>query len=97
MRRVGRSSDFLRAAWPAFLVAALASGLLIALFDPARAPLPSALAGWHPRAIDSLLFLSLWLACWAAGALSLWLFARRPAGAGDVFEERDEERDDAVE
>ena len=78
----------LRALWPSFLVAALATGLLSTQLAPLQRALPAA-SEWSPRAVYSALFLLQWLACWAASCLSLWLLTVRPAGPGDVFEDRE--------
>ncbi|MDE2119627.1 MAG: hypothetical protein KGJ64_02925 [Betaproteobacteria bacterium] len=90
-------ADYLRAAWPSFLVALPVSALWFALLEPAAGPWHGQASAWPPQVLYSLGFLLQWLACWAASALTLWLLARRPRGAGDVFEERgpDEQGDDA--
>lgn len=80
----------LRALWPSFLVAALATGLLSAVLAPPHVAVPAA-GAWSARAVYSALFLVQWLACWAASCLGLWLLTSRPEGPGDVFEDREPE------
>ncbi len=83
-------SDYLRALWPSFLVAVVVSAVGFALVSPSHVQLAGAAHGWAPEVLYSLGFLAQWLACWAASVLTLWLLARRPRGAHDVFEDGDE-------
>ncbi|MBU6441130.1 MAG: hypothetical protein KGJ03_15110 [Betaproteobacteria bacterium] len=85
-------ADYLRALWPAFLVALAASAVMFSVLDPVRHA-PPALAHWPPAVLYSLGFFGQWLACWAASALNLWLLARRPPGAHDVFDDADDARE----
>ncbi len=84
-------ADYLRAAWPSFLVALLVSAAWFALLDPAQWRLHGEFPAWPPQVLYSLGFLLQWAACWGASVLTLWLLGSRPPGSGDVFD--DIERD----
>jgi hypothetical protein len=80
-------ADYLRAAWPSFLVALLISAIWFGLLDPAQLRLHGQMRAWPPELLYSLGFLLQWLACWGASVLTLWLLGPRPPGSGDVFEQ----------
>lgn len=69
--------NFLRALWPAFLIALAATGVLFSAVDP-----QDVLLFGHPlvasrEAIYTVGLFVLWLICWLASALNLWLFGCR--------------------
>ncbi|MDE2254245.1 MAG: hypothetical protein KGL42_08290 [Betaproteobacteria bacterium] len=69
--------NFLRALWPAFLVALPATGLLFSAVDPREVMLFGAPAQISGLGMYTVTFLVLWLLCWVASALNLWLFGCR--------------------
>ncbi|MBW4047770.1 MAG: hypothetical protein HIU89_07510 [Proteobacteria bacterium] len=69
--------NFLRALWPAFLVALPATALLFSAVDPREVMLFGAPAQISGLGMYTVTFLVLWLLCWVASALNLWLFGCR--------------------
>ncbi len=63
-----------RALWPAFLVALPATGLLFSAIDPRSlvlfgVPMAFSRAGGYTAGL-----IVLWLLCWVASVLNLWMF-----------------------
>jgi hypothetical protein len=76
--------NFFRALWPAFLVALPGTALLFSLIDPADVMVFGAPVEISRAAIYSIGFAGLWLLCWTASVLNLWLFGcRRDAANGE--------------
>ena len=67
----------LRATWPSFLVAFPATALLFSAIDPGEVVLFGRPAGMSHLGMYTLAFLLLWLLCYAASVLNLWLFGCR--------------------
>jgi hypothetical protein len=66
--------NYWRALWPSFLVALPAAALLFGAVDPRElvlfgVPLALGRSGAYTAA-----FAALWLLCWAASVLNLWMF-----------------------
>ncbi len=70
--------NFLRALWPAFLVALPATALLFSAVNPREVMLFGAPAPISDLGMYTVTFFVLWLLCWAASALNLWLFGGPP-------------------
>ncbi len=71
--------NYFRALWPAFLVALPAAGLVFSAVDPRAVLLFGQEMPFSRPAMYTVSFLALWLLCWAASALNLWLFGCRRA------------------
>ena len=77
------SRNYWRALWPSFLVALPAAALLFSAIDPRElvvfgVPLALSRSGSYTVA-----FVALWMLCWAASVLNLWMFGN---GAEDDAE-----------
>ena len=76
--------NFFRALWPAFLTAIPGAALLFSAVDPRDMELFGTDVVLSRPAMYSLGFVLLWLLCWAASAINLWLFGCRRDSDADA-------------
>lgn len=69
--------NYLRALWPAFLIAFPATALLFSAVDPRDVMLFGQPAAFSHLGMYTVTFLLLWLLCYSASVLNLWLFGCR--------------------
>lgn len=76
--------NYFRALWPAFLVALPATGLVFSAVDPRDVLLFGQETSFSRLGMYTVSFFALWLLCWLASALNLWMFGcRRDSGWDD--------------
>ena len=66
--------NYWRALWPSFLVALPAAALLFGSIDPQDLVLFGVPLALSRGGTYTVTFVALWLLCWAASVLNLWMF-----------------------